>query len=100
MFTAPFPFLLPALCLLHPVHRKPEEPVAVHSTYDNMTNAHRRVVQTIATATESSPKSVHYWPPLFHPGAVCPNVKMESRDLATNQIQIQKDNKEVIYCEV
>ena len=25
---------------------------------------------------------------------------MESRDLATNQIQIQKDNKEVIYCEV
>ena len=56
------PFLLPALCLLHPVHRKPEEPVAVHSTYDNMTSDHRPAPrstnhQTIATAvlTQVSP---------------------------------------------
>ena len=58
MFTAPSPFL-PALCLLHPVRRKPEEPVAVHSTYDNMTTARRRVVQTIKPSQlQSSPQSL------------------------------------------
>ena len=59
ILQAPSPFLLPALCLLHPVHRKPEEPVAVHSTYDNMTTARRRVVQTIKPSLlQSSPQSL------------------------------------------